>query len=120
MRIISVNPGYSVRDVQDNCGFELLQSTPDNRDRAADARRTEDPEGRGRPASVCHRSVISKVTAVRLDRREVLEQLVRLGIRGFSPLKHACREFEAYWENMLMGKKEGCFFILPNDKAQDF
>ena len=24
MRITSVNPGYSVKDVQDNCGFELL------------------------------------------------------------------------------------------------
>ncbi len=26
MRIISVNPGFSVADVQDNCGFELLQA----------------------------------------------------------------------------------------------
>jgi glutaconate CoA-transferase subunit B len=26
MRIISVNPGYSVKDVQDNCGFELLKA----------------------------------------------------------------------------------------------
>ena len=26
MRIISINPGYSVKDVQDNCGFELLQA----------------------------------------------------------------------------------------------
>jgi acyl CoA:acetate/3-ketoacid CoA transferase beta subunit len=24
MRIISTNPGYSIKDVQDNCGFELL------------------------------------------------------------------------------------------------
>jgi glutaconate CoA-transferase subunit B len=24
MRIISVNPGHAVREVQDNCGFELL------------------------------------------------------------------------------------------------
>ncbi len=24
MRIISVNPGYAVKDVQENCGFELL------------------------------------------------------------------------------------------------
>jgi glutaconate CoA-transferase subunit B len=24
MRIISINPGYTVKDVQDNCGFELL------------------------------------------------------------------------------------------------
>ncbi len=27
MRIISVNPGYSVKDVQDNCGFELLKAS---------------------------------------------------------------------------------------------
>jgi glutaconate CoA-transferase subunit B len=26
MRIIAINPGYSVRDVQDNCGFELLKA----------------------------------------------------------------------------------------------
>lgn len=24
MRIISINSGYSIKDVQDNCGFELL------------------------------------------------------------------------------------------------
>ncbi|MGD9212303.1 MAG: CoA-transferase [Desulfobacteraceae bacterium] len=26
MRVISLNPGYSFKDVQDNCGFELLQA----------------------------------------------------------------------------------------------
>jgi glutaconate CoA-transferase subunit B len=26
MRIISINPGYSVKDVKENCGFELLQA----------------------------------------------------------------------------------------------
>jgi glutaconate CoA-transferase subunit B len=26
MRIISINPGYSLADVQDNCGFELLKA----------------------------------------------------------------------------------------------
>jgi glutaconate CoA-transferase subunit B len=26
MRIISVNPGYSLKDVQENCGFELLKA----------------------------------------------------------------------------------------------
>jgi glutaconate CoA-transferase, subunit B len=26
MRIISVNPGYSLQDVQDNCGFELIKA----------------------------------------------------------------------------------------------
>ena len=26
MRIIAVNPGYSAKDVQDNCGFELLKA----------------------------------------------------------------------------------------------
>ncbi len=26
MRLIALNPGYSVKDVQDNCGFELLKA----------------------------------------------------------------------------------------------
>ncbi len=26
MRIIAVNPGYGEKDVQDNCGFELLKA----------------------------------------------------------------------------------------------
>jgi glutaconate CoA-transferase, subunit B len=26
MRIISINPGYALKDVQENCGFELLQA----------------------------------------------------------------------------------------------
>ena len=26
MRVISINPGYSFKDIQDNCGFELLQA----------------------------------------------------------------------------------------------
>ena len=26
MRVISINPGYTFSDVQDNCGFELLQA----------------------------------------------------------------------------------------------
>jgi glutaconate CoA-transferase subunit B len=26
MRLIALNPGYSIKDVQDNCGFELLQA----------------------------------------------------------------------------------------------
>jgi glutaconate CoA-transferase subunit B len=26
MRVISVNPGYSFKDIQDNCGFELLKA----------------------------------------------------------------------------------------------
>jgi len=26
MRVISINPGYSFKDVQENCGFELLQA----------------------------------------------------------------------------------------------
>lgn len=27
MRVISINPGYSLKDVQDNCGFELLMAS---------------------------------------------------------------------------------------------
>jgi hypothetical protein len=34
---------------------------------------------------------------MKLTRREILEQLERLGIRGLSGLKQACREFEAFW-----------------------
>jgi glutaconate CoA-transferase subunit B len=26
MRVISINPGYTLKDIQDNCGFELLQA----------------------------------------------------------------------------------------------
>jgi len=26
MRVMSINPGYSFKDIQDNCGFELLQA----------------------------------------------------------------------------------------------
>jgi predicted DNA-binding ArsR family transcriptional regulator len=32
-----------------------------------------------------------------LTRREILEQLGRLGIRTLRDLKKACREFESYW-----------------------
>jgi hypothetical protein len=35
---------------------------------------------------------------MRLNRREILEELVRLGIRNFSSLKKACREFEIFWD----------------------
>jgi predicted DNA-binding ArsR family transcriptional regulator len=35
--------------------------------------------------------------AMWLTRREILEQLGRLGIRTIRDLKKACREFEAYW-----------------------
>jgi len=37
------------------------------------------------------------VFIVWLTRREILEQLGRLGIRTLSDLKKACREFESYW-----------------------
>ena len=35
---------------------------------------------------------------MKLTRREILEQLGRLGINGICDLKKACREFEAYWD----------------------
>lgn len=34
-----------------------------------------------------------------LTRREILEQLGRLGIRTLRDLKRACREFESYWNS---------------------
>lgn len=38
---------------------------------------------------------------MKLKRREILEQLIRLGIREVGGLKGACREFEAYWESLM-------------------
>lgn len=32
-----------------------------------------------------------------LTRREILEQLTRLGVRTLEGLKKSCREYEAYW-----------------------
>ena len=26
MRVLSINPGYMFKDIQDNCGFEILQA----------------------------------------------------------------------------------------------
>ena len=35
-----------------------------------------------------------------LTRREILEQLKRLGVKQFSLLKKTCRDFERYWEEL--------------------
>ncbi len=35
---------------------------------------------------------------MRLTRREVLDELARLGIRNFSSFKKAYREFEIFWD----------------------
>jgi len=35
-----------------------------------------------------------------LTRREILEQLTRLGVRTLDGLKRGCREYEAYWSNI--------------------
>jgi hypothetical protein len=37
---------------------------------------------------------------MRLTRREILEELVRLGIRDFSSLKKAYKEFVKFWDIM--------------------
>lgn len=37
----------------------------------------------------------------RLTRREILEELLRLGIRDWRELKKACREFENYWSRQF-------------------
>lgn len=34
----------------------------------------------------------------RLSRREILEELIRLGVYGLSQIKHECRRFECNWE----------------------
>lgn len=40
---------------------------------------------------------------MRLTRREILEELGRLGIKGLNDLKAACREFEVYWNSLHTG-----------------
>jgi hypothetical protein len=40
---------------------------------------------------------------MRLTRREILEELGRLGITNLSALKRACREFEQYWDCLMSG-----------------
>ena len=35
-----------------------------------------------------------------LTRREILEQLARLGIRTIEDLKKSCREYETYWSGI--------------------
>jgi hypothetical protein len=41
-----------------------------------------------------------------LTRREILEQLSRLGIRTIDGLKRGCREYEAYWST-VRGRPDG-------------
>ncbi len=36
-----------------------------------------------------------------LTRREILEELSRMGINRIDELKKACRDFESYWERIL-------------------
>jgi len=43
---------------------------------------------------------------MRLTRREILEELGRLGIRGLNDLKAACRDFEKYWSSLGTGKAQ--------------
>jgi hypothetical protein len=44
-----------------------------------------------------------EVFIMRLTRREILEELGRLGVRGLNDLKRACREFEVYWSSLRAG-----------------
>ncbi len=36
-----------------------------------------------------------------LTRREILEELSRLGVTRIEELKKACREYETFWANFL-------------------
>lgn len=36
-----------------------------------------------------------------LTRREILEELSRMGIKTLNELKKACREYEAYWSSII-------------------
>ncbi|MDT8272774.1 MAG: hypothetical protein RRA35_06245 [Desulfomonilia bacterium] len=38
-----------------------------------------------------------------LNRREILECLVRQGVRGLSRIKSECRRFERYWMARSLG-----------------
>jgi hypothetical protein len=51
---------------------------------------------------------------MRLVRREILEQLVRLGIRELNSLKSACRNYEIYWENIHLSRTK----TMCNTEAQ--
>jgi len=39
-----------------------------------------------------------------LTRREILEELGRLGLKSVGSLKKACREYESYWQ-MISNKR---------------
>jgi hypothetical protein len=56
---------------------------------------------------------------IRLDRREILESLVRQGVRGLSQLKCDCRRFERYWEVFPMGlsNRHGRLATTKNEKV---
>ncbi|MEA2101689.1 MAG: hypothetical protein U9P80_03825 [Thermodesulfobacteriota bacterium] len=41
---------------------------------------------------------------MRLTRREILEELERLGIKEFGRLKMICREYEIYWDCLMAQK----------------
>lgn len=43
---------------------------------------------------------MKKLAITKLTRREILEQLIRLGNGQASTLKKRCREFERYWEGL--------------------
>ncbi len=48
-----------------------------------------------------------RLYAVTLTRREILEELSRLGIRTIKGLKKACREYETYWSEHLKQRSRG-------------
>ena len=39
---------------------------------------------------------------MRLTRREILEELGRLGLRNLCALKKACRDYEEYWDTVII------------------
>ncbi|MFY9110508.1 MAG: hypothetical protein WAR22_05100 [Desulfomonilia bacterium] len=44
---------------------------------------------------------------ISLTRREILEELIRLGIRSIDKLKKACREFETYQQQLVRQRPTG-------------
>jgi len=51
---------------------------------------------------------------MRLTRREILEELERLGFRSYSELKKACREFEKHWAMICKDREKA--FLIDTDK----
>lgn len=53
---------------------------------------------------------------IKLDRREILESLIRQGVHGIDRLKRDCRQYERYWEARCRGFLQGIHRRNHNDE----